>query len=382
MSPPTGSAPSWRGARNVLAIRLDAVGDVLMTTPAIRAMKEGAPGRRVTLLTSSAGAAVAPLIPEVDDVLVYDAPWMKATPPRSAPDTDLAAISTLRDRRFDAAAIFTVYTQDPLPAAFLCSLAGIPLRLAHTREKAYGLLTDAVPDPEPDRLVRHEVRRQLDLVATVGGRTEDERLSIRVGRAAASRVARLLDDLGVDAAARPWAVMHPGASAPSRRYPPEGFGEVARRLIDEHGWDLVVAGGRGDEGAAERILAAAPGLRSVVGALDLEELAALLSAAPLLIANNSAPAHLAAAVGTPVVDLYALTNPQHAPWGVPHRVLFHDVPCRNCGASVCPEGHHACLRLVPPERVVAAALELTTGPIVADDLLRSGPWSIARTRSA
>jgi lipopolysaccharide heptosyltransferase II len=382
VSPPAGSASSWSGARNVLAIRLDAVGDVLMTTPAIRALKERAPGRRVTLLTSSAGAAVAPLIPEVDDVLVYDAPWMKATPPRSAPDTDLGAISTLRDRRFDAAAIFTVYSQDPLPAAFLCSLAGIPLRLAHTRQKAYGLLTDAVPDPEPERIVRHEVRRQLDLVATVGCRTRDERLSVRVGRAAASRVAGLLDDLGVDAAARPWAVLHPGASAPSRRYPPEGFAEVARRLLRDHGWDVVVAGGRGDGDAADRILAAAPGVRPVIGALDLEELAALLSAAPLLIANNSAPAHLAAAVGTPVVDLYALTNPQHAPWGVPHRVLFHDVPCRNCGASVCPEGHHACLRLVPPERVVAAALELTTGPIVADDLLRSGPWSIARSRSA
>jgi lipopolysaccharide heptosyltransferase II len=317
----------------------------------------------------------------VDDVLVYDAPWMKATPHRSMPDVDLATIATLRDRRFDAAAIFTVYSQDPLPAAFLCSLAAIPLRLAQTREKAYGLLTDAVPDPEPERFVRHEVRRQLDLVATVGCRTEDERLSLRVGRAAASRVARLLDDLGVDAAARPWAVIHPGASAPSRRYPPEGFAEVARRLVADHGWDVVVAGGHGDEDAADRILATAPGLRSVVGALDLEELASLLAASPLLIANNSAPAHLAAAVGTPVVDLYALTNPQHAPWGVPHRVLFHDVPCRNCGASVCPEGHHACLRLVTPERVVAAALELTTGPIVTDDLLRSGPWSIARSRS-
>jgi ADP-heptose:LPS heptosyltransferase len=63
-------------------------------------------------------------------------------------------------------------------------------------------------------------------------------------------------------------------------------------------------------------------------------------------------------VGTPVVDLYALTNPQHTPWAVPHRVLFHDVPCKYCYKSVCPEGHGNCLALVDPADVVHAALEL------------------------
>ena len=96
----------------------------------------------------------------------------------------------------------------------------------------------------------------------------------------------------------------------------------------------------------------------LAGELSLGELAALLSFAPLLIANNTGPVHLAAAVGTPVVDLYALTNPQHTPWEVPSRVLFHDVPCKWCYKSVCPQGHHDCLRLVTPETVVAAANEL------------------------
>jgi ADP-heptose:LPS heptosyltransferase len=78
----------------------------------------------------------------------------------------------------------------------------------------------------------------------------------------------------------------------------------------------------------------------------------------VLIANNSGPVHLAAAVGTPVVDLYALTNPQHTPWGVPSRVLSHDVPCRNCFKSICPYGHNDCLRRISPSAVVRAALEL------------------------
>jgi lipopolysaccharide heptosyltransferase II len=356
------AAARWADAGDVLAVRLDAIGDVLMTTPALRALKRSAPGRRVTLLTSTAGALVAASIPEVDEVLVYDPPWMKATATRPGPAEDLETIERVRERRFDAAAIFTVYTQDPLPAALLCHLAGVPLRLAHSRDKPYGLLTDHVPDPEPDRFVRHEVQRQLDLVAHVGCRTDDPRLSLRVGTVAQARIARLLADLAVDAASRPWAVLHPGASAPSRRYPPEAFAEAARRLIRDHGWDVVVAGSADDDGAVQQIQhLAGNGIRSVAGALDLEELAALLQAAPVAIVNNSAPAHLAAAVGTAVVDLYALTNPQHAPWGVPHRLLFHDVPCRNCQASVCPEQHHACLRLVSPDRVVAAALELADG---------------------
>ena len=97
---------------------------------------------------------------------------------------------------------------------------------------------------------------------------------------------------------------------------------------------------------------------SLVGQLSLAELAAVIARAPLLVTNNTGPAHIAAAVGTPVVDLYALTNPQHTPWAVPNRVLSHDVPCRYCYKSICPLGHHACLRLVPPSAVVAAAKEL------------------------
>jgi ADP-heptose:LPS heptosyltransferase len=97
---------------------------------------------------------------------------------------------------------------------------------------------------------------------------------------------------------------------------------------------------------------------SLAGALGLGELAALIGGAQALISNNSGPVHLAAALGTPVVDLYALTNPQHTPWGVPARVLHHDVPCRNCLKSVCPQGHHDCLQKVTPQAVAQATLEL------------------------
>jgi lipopolysaccharide heptosyltransferase II len=349
---------TWQSANNVLAVRLDHLGDVLMTTPAIRALKEGRPERRVTLLTSPAGAAVAALIPEVDDVIVYDAPWMKATAPRAGSAPEYAMVERLRAGGFDAAAIFTVFSQNPMPAAFLCYLADIPLRLAHCHENTYQLLSDWIPDPEPGAGIRHEVRRQLDLVAAVGCRTSDERLSLRVPEAAQARVRLLLGARGIDLG-RPWIVVHPGASAPSRRYPAEGFAAVARRLATEAGWQVVFSGlpDERDLVAAIRQEMDAPS-QAFVGELALSELAALISAAPLLLANNTGPAHIAAAVGTPVVDLYALTNPQHTPWGVPNRVLSHDVPCKNCFKSVCPLGHHDCLRLVTPAAVVAAVREL------------------------
>lgn len=349
---------AWKLARRVVCVRLDTLGDVLMTTPAMRALRLGVPGRHVTLLTSAAGAAAGALVPEVDEVLVYDAPWLKATAPRTTSQPDWAMIERLRAGQFDAAVVFTVYSQNPLPAALLCYLADIPLRLAHCRENPYQLLTDWVREEEPDRRLRHEVRRQLDLVATVGCETADERLSLQVGEAARERVVRRLRWQGVDMA-RPWVVMHPGATALSRRYPPEQFAAVARQLVCEDGMQVVWTGTAAEGELIEAIRQWMEGPSySLAGQLTLEELAALLAYAPLLIANNTGPVHVAAALGTPVVDLYALTNPQHTPWQTPHRVLSYDVPCKYCYKAVCPEQHHACLRLVSPAAVVGAARDL------------------------
>ena len=356
----------WWGARKILAVRLDAMGDVVMTTPALRALRESGPGRRVTLLTSPSGAAAAALAPHVDDVIVYEAPWMKHAS-RSTPDADLAMIRRIAAEGFDAAAIFTVYSQNPLPAAWLCHLAGVPLRLAYCRENPYQLLTERVPEPEPARFVRHEVRRQLDLVAHVGARTDDERMCLAAPEPARRRIDAMLMDLGLGASRR-WVVLHPGSTAESRRYPLASYAEVVRRLVGQHGLRVVVTGDASEVRDAEALqVGARAGVASLAGRLDLGELLALLGRAPLLISNNTGPVHLAAACGTPVVDLYALTNPQHTPWRTPHRVVNHDVPCRYCYKSVCPEGHHDCLRRVEPARVVEAVIELlgeteTIGP--------------------
>ena len=350
-------AALWARAKRVLCVRLDALGDVLMTTPALRALKHAVPGRELTLLTSSAGAAAARHLRDVDHVLIYDhAPWMKHGRSPTVAATQ-SITETLRAENFDAAVVFSVYSQSALPAAMLCWQAGIPLRLAYARENPYHLLTDWEPEREPATLLRHEVQRQLDLVASIGAHTTDTSMDFRLHAQDDAQAMRVLHDAGVHVA-REWIVVHPGASAASRRYPIEHYAAALQRLTQSDDRQMLITGGPDEIALVQALALQVPGATALASALRIGELGCVIARAALLISNNTGPAHIAAALGTPVVDLYALTNPQHTPWQVPNRVLSHDVPCRYCYRSACVEGHHACLRGVPPERVAEAALDL------------------------
>jgi ADP-heptose:LPS heptosyltransferase len=377
----------WQDARRILCVRLDGLGAVLQTTPALRALRAAVPGRTLTLLASPSGAAALPFIPDLDEAVPWTAPWThvwlrdggRAGMPASASGSSSAATSSsarwgtlalvdrLAARRFDAAVVFTTMTQSPLPAALLCHLAGIPLRLAHCRDNPYALLTDWVPDPEPAQLVRHEVQRQLALVGRIGCRSTASALSFvpRPGDVVAAR-ARLAD-AGIDPD-HPWILLHPGAGAAAHRYPAAHWARVLRGLAQAARLPLVLTGSAAEADLLDaiRIDAGVPAV-TLAGCLPLGELGAALQLAAVAVTGNAAPAHIAAAVGTPVVDLYALTAPQHTPWHVRSRVLFHDVPCRFCAGRTCAQGHHDCLAGVAPQRVVDAALELLNEPARAAD---------------
>ncbi len=352
---------AWSRAERVLCVRLDNMGDVLMTTPAIRAIAAANPARRVTLLGSPAGVRVAAHVPEIDATIRYDAPWVKnARAHDSGTDVDRRLIEVLAAHRFDAAVIFTAYSQSPIAPALVCRMAGIPLRLAHCRENPYLLLTDWVVETEPARALRHEVERQLDLVQGFAARPADLRLSFRVFDSDRASLAAKLRESGVDPAAG-CIVVHPGASAPSRRWPAARYAQTVRELARRQPRALVLTGDAGERALAAGIVAAAGSparVHDLCDRLTLGELGALLEGADLLVANNTGPVHIAAALGTAVVDLYALTNPQHTPWRVPARVLNRDVPCRDCYRSVCPNGTQACLAGVEPQEAVDAALAL------------------------
>lgn len=318
------SADMWDSYTDILCIRPDNMGDVLMTVPALRALKEAVPGRRITLLTSRAGSLIAPYIPEIDDVIVFDVPWVRTDEPNGA-EKLLDLTEDLKHRQFDAAVIFTTYSQSPLPTAMLCYMAGIKAVLAYCHENPYGLISDWVPDDEPARQVRHEVVRQLDLVKAVGAHTDDIKLSVEVPEDAARDVRARLNALGIKESDK-WLILHPGVSEEKRRYPAEKYAEAMHVLVRQ-GYKIILTGSSGEHVYAETIRSElGEAAVNLAGELSIAELIVLISLAPLLVSNNTGPVHIAASVGTPVVVLYAMTNPQHTPWHVPNRVLYFEVP--------------------------------------------------------
>ena len=276
---------AWDGAKRILCVRLDTLGDVLMCTPALRALRARLPGRALTLLSSASGAAAAPHIPELDAAIAWAAPWVKQGTSDAAPDV-AAMAARLAAQRFDAAVIFTSFSQSALPAALLCQLAGIALRLAHCPENPYALLSDWVAEPERAAPLRHEVQRQLDLVASIGCVTDRPRLSFTVREPDVVRVRALLRERGIDPE-RPWILLHPGASAPSRRYPARLWAQLIDLLAHRHGLPAVLSGLDHEAGLIGQIVQSCTvPAATLAGLLDLGQLGAAVSLATLAVTNN------------------------------------------------------------------------------------------------
>ncbi|MGJ9420014.1 glycosyltransferase family 9 protein [Massilia sp. CMS3.1] len=344
----------WNDARHLLCVQLRAPGDVLTCTPALRALRAQCPGRRLTLLASAAGAALAPYLPDVDAVLAFDAPWTEQGAAAS-PASHLGSIARLAAQGFDGAVIFTRCSDSALPAALLCQLAGIALRAAWCRENPTGLLTHPIADPEPGAMLRHPVQRHLDLVRRLGAEIADERLAFVPLEMDLAAVRRRLRTAGIDPSRR-WLALHPGAGAQARRYPQRHWSSLIRALHERIGCPLVLTGGAHEQALIDAIdIPAGARVHSLAGQLDIGALGALLAQASLVVSNNPESVQLAAAVGTPIVSLQALTDAQHTPWRVPGRVLNGDVECPDCERSVC---HHDCVESLAPARVVDAVCSL------------------------
>ena len=351
----------WQTVKKVLLVRLDNLGDVLLTTPAFHAVKVALPHASLTLLASHVGAQVAALNPDIDDVIVYPAPWMD--PWRKMPqdsEREQQMIAEIKAQHFDGAIIFTSYHQSPLPSAYLCYLADIPLRVAASVDGPGSLLTTR--HKYPDTII-HEVEHNLDLVRVLGMDTDERDLVLTVPADAKRDIAQLLK-IYVGEARRLLVVVHPGCTMPARTYPWEMYVEVINLLIEQLGAFVIVTGAHDEKPLVEQILEQVrPENRSatlpMAGTLPFPMFCALIQAADLTITNNTGPMHISAAVKTPVIALFALTNPpeQWGPWHVPHRQMYHDVPCRICYARICPY-QHECLRLVSPQMVVDASVEL------------------------
>jgi ADP-heptose:LPS heptosyltransferase len=348
----------WLAARNILAVRLDNIGDAVMLGPALRAVKETVPAARLTLLATPGGTSAVPLLPWIDDVITWRPIWQDLGGMAFDPAREWELIDMLRERQFDAALVFTSFSQTPHVPGYVCYLAGIPLRAGESKEFG-GVTLSTELKGAPDAL--HQVERNLRLVESLGFVARDRRLVVNIGDARAA-VDPLLDGVGLDPHA-PFVLLHPGASAQARRYPPERWGEVAE-VLGERGWPVLVTGVEREQALLETLAAHAPGVPVFMGKTTLSEYAALVERAVLVLCGNTLPMHMADAVGTPVVVLFSGTDleAQWQPRTVPHTLLRRPTPCHPCYLFQCPIGL-PCLD-IPPEEVVAAA-EALLAPVGA-----------------
>ncbi|SFE05234.1 glycosyltransferase family 9 protein [Blastococcus tunisiensis] len=330
--------------RTVLVARLDNAGDVLLQGPMVRAVAAGAD--RVVFLAGPAGADAAALLPGVDEVWTWRCPWILGDPP-PVDAGDLAELTArVRALAPDEAVLSTSFHQSPLPLALVLRSAGVPRISAISVDYPGSLLDvrhrvdDDVPEPE----------RALSLARAAGfplPAGDDGRLAVRRPLPASEH------EPG-------YVVLHPGVSVPARAWPADRCAEAVEALADA-GHRVLVTGGPG-ETALTAAVAGTAGV-DLGGATTLAEMAAILDGAAAVVVANTGPAHLAAAVGTPVVSLFAPVVPaaRWAPYGVP-TVLLGDqsAPCRDTRARECPVPGHPCLTSVTAQDVVAAVEKLTT----------------------
>jgi ADP-heptose:LPS heptosyltransferase len=327
-----------------LVVRLDNAGDVLLAGPAVRAAA-GA-GGPVHFLCGRRGQDAARLLPGVDGVLVHRAPWIEPDPMPVAEGDARALVERVRDLGIARAAILASSHQSPLPTALLLRWAGVAEIAAVSHDHAGSLLDHRIPG-DPDV---HEVERGLLVTRALGlPDPDDDRLRIDLAPDGEDPPPGV--ELGPDLV-----VVHPGASVPARTLAPEQWRDAVAALA-RAGRRVTVTGSGEEKRLTAFVSGDHPGVLDLGGQTTLRQLARILAGAGALVTGNTGPAHLAAAVQTPVAVAFPPTVPvdRWRPWRVPH-VVFGDqtVPCAGCRSRRCPLDEQVCVSRISAGEVLAA----------------------------
>ena len=343
-----GSKQEGANAKNVLVLQTSFLGDSLLTLPLLRRLKESLPGARVSVLTLPKNGDVFRNNPWVDEVILDDKRGVHA-----GLSGTWKISAELKRRGFDLAVI----PHRSFRSALVAWLAGIPRRVGFAASAGNFLLTDAVPFA----WLTHDLERNLALARPLGGESKASHGEARyvVPLPPSPALAERLAAAGILPGAR-LAGVHPGAAWATKRWLPERFAELCRRLKAD-GLTPVLIGGPGDAALGAEI-ARASGAADLVGKTDLEELKSLMGRLSLFVTNDSGPMHLAAAAGVPVVAIFGATTRELGffPYGAGHRVVEATLSCRPCGlhgAKTCPEEHFLCMRLLSVDQVHQACRE-------------------------
>ena len=343
------------GRGGVLVTRLDNCGDVLLAGPTVRAA--AATGRPVHLLCGPRGRAAAELLPGVTTLIEAHVPWIEPDPMPVRPEDGTALVDQVRRLHVTDAAILGSSHQSPLPLALLLRWAGVDRIAAVSHDHAGSLLDVRVPG-DPDV---HEVERGLLIARALGfPRPADDRLAVDLDPDETARDDTTRAEVTPDVA-RPYVVVHPGASAAARTLAPDAWRDVVTALAATQR-TVVVTGGREEVWLSAFVSGDHSNVFDLGGTVTFRELGRTIAGADALMTGNTGPMHLAAAVGTPVVAAFPPTVPAERwrPWRVPH-VLLGDrsVPCAGCRARRCALDEQVCLSGIRPEDVVSAVEALT-----------------------
>lgn len=354
----------WKDCKNILCIRPDNMGDLIMSSPAISALKETF-NCNITLLTSSMAARIVPFIPCIDDHIVFTAPWVKSADVQRC-DNFFKTIEDIKERNFDAAVIFTTFSQNPLPTAMLPYMAGIPKRLAYCRENPYLLLTDWIADEEPYSYIQHQVMRDLNLLKGIGAETSDKKLRLNINKKVWPAVSSKLISAGIDID-KPWIICHAGVSESKREYPKELWIQIINNICSEFDMQVILTGNSKERELVNQLVKhCGSSVFDMAGGFTIEEFICLIKKTELVVSVNTATIHIAAAVDTPLIALYALSNPQHSPWMARGKVLPYDIPPELRSKNQVLQYVHEQINpknvpMVTPEEVIDNIREVLTG---------------------
>lgn len=310
-----------KGLSSILLIRLDRMGDLVLTLPVIDNLKAHHPGVRIAILVRPYTAELARMISSIDDVIVYN--------------SFFSTITDLRRRDFSIA--IDMRCDYTLLSALLAFFSGAPRRLGFEGGSREILFTDAV---KPKRKSRHMSDINLDLVRALGLPVRNTIPSMKVG--------------GLDRRPGVIVAIHPGGYYPSQRWSLERFAAVADRIARAYNVAVVVVGGPNDRELIDGVMAYLPGEGVEGRCTGLKELVDTLSRSSLLICNNSGPLHLAAALGIPTVSTMGPTDKDlWWPLGANQIVIRKELPCSSCGMGLCRS--HDCMDAITVEEVFQKA---------------------------
>jgi heptosyltransferase-2 len=327
------------------------VGDGVMATPALSALRSRFPVDEITLLAKPSVAALLLHHPDINRVMLYEKPGR-----HSGPIGFLRLVLALRKERFDTAFLL----QNAFEAAAIVTLAGIPERIGYDTDGRGFLLTQSVARKSASV---HQREAFFSMVAAHPEKEIEKSPTLAIQKEEISAIRARFESWGISSS-DPIIAIHPGAAAgPAKQWIPERFAQVADRLIETVRAKIIILGGPNDRLVSETVLhlMKEKGIQ-LAGVLSLREMVAAISLCSLCITNDSGPMHIASAVGTPYVTPYGSTLPAASfPGGAHGRMIYHAVNCSPCWLAACPVNHH-CMTAISTQEVLAAAEEIMKRP--------------------